>query len=284
MGQQEIESFLKHLAAERKLSLSTQNIAFNALFFLYKKVLKKKIKIKKTYRNNKPQLLPSVLTKEEVTTIISKFEGTYKLITQLLYGCGMRKNEVLKLRLNDIDIGNKIIYIKNAKGQKDRIAPIPESLIDTLRNHMLSVEKKYQKDIKQKYYGVVLPDSIANKNSNAAFELQWQYLFPAVNLIKDCRKRYHIHESTYDKTLKKIAIESGIQKRIHAHTFRHSFATHLLESGFNLRMIQELLGHKNIVTTMVYTHVTQTQIRNYESPLDTLNNRIKQPTILKIVA
>lgn len=284
IGKPEIEQFLKYIAVERNLSSSSQNIAFNALRFLYKKVLKTKYRIRKNYRDNKPKLLPTVLSKDEVKIIINLFEGRLKLITELLYGCGMRKNEALGLRLNDIDLGNKIIYIRNAKGNKDRMTPIPESIIDKLRNQMIRVENLYRKDIKQKFNGVILPASVENKNPGAAFELQWQYLFPAVNLIKDCRKRYHIHESTYDKILKKIVAQSGIKKYIHAHTFRHSFATHLLEAGYNLRMIQELLGHKSITTTMVYTHITQTQMVNYQSPLDKLNNEHKQPNILRIVA
>lgn len=272
MGTLEIEKFLKYLAVEKKLSLSSQNLAFNSLLFLYKKVLKKKFKISKNYRVQKPKILPTVLTKDEVKTIINLFDGPMQLVTEFLYGCGMRKNEALKLRLNDIDLGNKMIHIKNAKGRKDRAVPIPESLIDKLRNQMLKVENLFKKDSTHKFNGVVLPESIANKNPNAGFELQWQYLFPAKDLIKNCKKRYHIHESTYDKILKVHVIESGIKKYIHAHTFRHSFATHLLEAGYNLRLIQELLGHQNIATTMVYTHVTQIQIKDYQSPYDTFEN------------
>ena len=276
MGNAEIVKYLIHLANEKKLSLSTQNLAFNALSFLYKKVLKKHFRIAKDYRVKRPQLLPSVLSQSEVKTIIDLFEGTPKLITELLYGCGMRKNEALKLRLNDIDLGNKIIYIKSAKGNKDRIVPIPETLIAKLQNQILKVENLYRRDLKHNYAGCVLPISVENKNPQAAKELKWQYLFPAKDLARQrwasssCRKRYHLHESTYDKILHAVVIESGIKKRISAHTFRHSFATHMLEAGYNLRLIQELLGHSSITTTMVYTHVTQTQIKDYHSPLDAI--------------
>lgn len=283
MAGPEIEKFLIHLANERKLSLSSQNLAFNSLLFLYKKVLKKKFHIRKDYRVKRPQLLPTVLTKNEVKTIINLFEGAPKLITELLYGCGMRKNEALKLRLNDIDLGNKIIYIKSAKGNKDRIAVIPETLVGKLQQQLLRVENLFSKDLKKNFAGCILPDSIANKNPDAAKELQWQYLFPAKDLIKDCKKRYHIHESTYDKILQSAVMESGIRKRISAHTFRHSFATHLLEAGYNLRLIQELLGHASITTTMVYTHVTQKQIKDFVSPLDGIADK-PQPNILRIAS
>ncbi len=274
----EVEKFLKHIATELNLSLSSQNLAFNSLLFLYKKALKKKFHIRKDYRVKRPKLLPTVLTKEETKTIIDLFEGIPKLITELLYGCGMRKSEALKLRLNDIDLGNKLIYIKSAKGDKDRITPIPESLISKLQNQMLRVENLYRKDLKHSFSGCILPASIENKNSGASKELRWQYLFPAKDLIKSCRKRYHIHESTYDKVLHFVVKESGINKKISAHTFRHSFATHLLEAGHNLRLIQELLGHSNIKTTMVYTHVTQKQIKDYCSPLDAIADNPK-PTL-----
>lgn len=279
LGKEHIEQFIKYLAVERKTSYATQNLAFNALLFLYKKVIKKKFKLTKDYRIAKPQTLPTVLSHDEVINIINLFEGVPKLITELLYGCGMRKNEALGLRVNDVDLENKIIYIRHAKGCKDRIAIIPETLIDNLKNQILKVENLHQKDLRRKFNGAVLPEAIQNKNLECGLELQWQYLFPAKDLIKDSRKRYHIHESTYDKILKSIVKESGINKRISAHTFRHSFATHLLEKGYTLRLIQELLGHKSITTTMVYTHVTQTQIKDYVSPLDW---QVKEYPALKI--
>jgi integron integrase len=279
----DIELFLKHLADTKRLSLSSQNIAYCALRFLYKKVLHKKFTIRKNYRNAKPKTLPTVLTKEEVHKIIDLMEGQPRLITEILYGCGMRKNEALDLRINDIDLGNKIIYIRNAKGMKDRIAVIPDCLLEKLRVQIMKVENLFYKDIKRGYGGAILPDSIQNKTPQAALQLQWQFIFPAKDIIKNIRKRYHIHESTYDKILKKVAAETGISKRIHAHVFRHSFATHLLEAGYNLRMIQELLGHKNIITTMVYTHVTQTQMIGYKSPIDTLPGN-NQPNILRIAS
>lgn len=290
LGRMEIEQFLKYLASGRKLSLATQDLAYSALKFLYRKVLKMKFKIDKNYRVHKPLILPTILTKEEANMIINLFEGQLNLVTKLLYGCGMRKNEALGLRLNDIDVGNKIIHIRQAKGDKDRIAYIPESTICELQNQVVRVENLYRKDIKQRFNGVILPVSIKNKNPQAAFELQWQFLFPAINLIKEIRQRYHVHESTYDKTLKKISLESGINKHIKSHCFRHSFATHLLEDGYPITLIQQLLGHKDIRTTMIYSHVTQKQIKDYKSPLDTfpnnsqLNNWNKYPVIHRIGA
>ncbi len=282
LGRNEIEQFLKHLAVEKKLSLSSQNLAFNSLLFLYKKVLKQKFYIRKDYRVKRPKLLPTVLTQSEVKQLIDLFEGAPKLITELLYGCGMRKNEALKLRLNDIDLGNKIIYIKSAKGNKDRIAIIPETLIGKLQQQIIRVENLFKRDLKRNFTGCVLPVRIGNKNPEAARELKWQYLFPAKDLIKKINVRYHMHESTYDKILQSVVKESDIRKRISAHTFRHSFATHLLEAGYNLRLIQELLGHSSITTTMIYTHITQTQIKDFVSPLDKIEN--KQPNIYRIPA
>lgn len=246
LGKEHIEQFIKYLAVERKTSYAIQNLAFNSLLFLYKKVIKKKFK---------------------------------------LNGCGMRKSEALGLRVNDIDLENKIIYIRHAKGCKDRIAVIPDSLIPKLSQQLEKVKNLFERDTRKKFNGVILPESIAAKTPEASFELQWQYLFPAKDLTRqgrtssDCRKRFHIHESTYDKILKSIVQESGINKRISAHTFRHSFATHLLEKGYTLRLIQELLGHQSITTTMVYTHVTQTQIKDYVSPLDW---QVKEYPVLKI--
>ena len=279
LSKEHIEQFIKYLAVERKTSYATQNLAFNSLLFLYRKVIRKKFKLTKDYRVAKPQLLPTVLSHEEVIHIINLFEGVPKLITELLYGCGMRKSEALSLRVNDVDLENKIIYIRHAKGCKDRIAVIPGTLIPKLSDQIDKVKNLFEKDIRKKFNGVVLPESILSKTPEASFELQWQYLFPAKDLIKESRKRFHIHESTYDKILKSIVTESGINKRISAHTFRHSFATHLLEKGYTLRLIQELLGHKSITTTMVYTHVTQTQIKDYVSPLDWQS---KENPILKI--
>lgn len=268
MGAPEMEAFIKHLANDKKLSTSSQNLAFNSLVFLYKKVLKKKFKIKKDWRTKTPLHLPTVLSKEETFQLIDLFDGVPKLISEILYGCGLRKTEALKLRINDIDFANGNFIIRAAKGEKDRLVPIPVLIIEKLKTHLAKVEKLYYKDIRHNYNGCVLPDSVQNKNPNAAKELQWQYVFPAKDLIKENRKRYHIHPSTYDKILSSVAKESGIKKRIHAHVFRHSFATHLLEAGYPLNYIQELLGHANISTTMIYTHVTTKTKQTYQSPLD----------------
>lgn len=282
LGKVEIEQFLKHLASDRKLSLSTQDLAYNALKFLYKKVLKMKFRISKNYRVHKPTILPTVLSREEIRNIIDLFEGQFKLVTELLYGCGMRKNEALELRLNDVDLGNQIIYIRQAKGNKDRIVPIPESIVAKLPKQILKVESLYKKDMRQGFDGTILPKSIGHKNLNAKFELQWQYLFPAKNLIKNTRQRYHVHESTYDKALKKIVFEAKINKHVKPHCLRHSFATHLLEDGHPLTLIQELLGHKSPKTTFIYTHVTRRQLKHYKSPLDSMNKEFNQPKIYQI--
>ncbi|MFA5773034.1 MAG: integron integrase [Thermoplasmata archaeon] len=270
MNAAKVENFIKYLAVDRKLSLATQELAFNSLVFLFKKVLKKKMKIRKDYRVKRPVLIPDVLTKNEVRTIIDLLSGRPKLITEILYGCGMRKSEVLSLRILNIDLGNGVINIKQSKGKKDRIAVIPKKLIEKLSDQIRRVKNLYEIDIKKNFNGCFLPDSLENKNPEAAKEFKWQYLFPAKDLVKDHRKRWHLHPSTYDKILKSVVNEAGINKRIHAHTFRHSFATHLIEDGYDIALVQQLLGHSDIRTTMVYNHTSQKRIRGYESPYDTL--------------
>lgn len=280
----DVEEFIKHLASDKNLSYSSQNGAFCALVFLFKKVLKRKIKIKKDYRTKKPKRLPVVLSIEEVEKIIEGFFGPLKLITQLLYGCGLRKNEALSLRINDLDFFNKVINLRNTKGDVERILPMPESLIDLLKAQVSKVAELHSRDTKRNYEGCVLPHSVKNKNPNAAKQLNWQYLFPAVNYVRGARLRYHVHESTYDKTLKQVLKEQNITKHAHAHCFRHSFATHLLEAGYAITYIQELLGHKNVKTTMIYTHVTEATRKNYISPLDRISRQNNSYKIFKITA
>lgn len=273
MGTPEIELFLKHLAHDRKLSLSSQELAFNSLLFLYRRVIKKEFKVVKDYRVKRPQTLPTVLSKEEVFLIIDGFDGVFQLITKLLYGCGLRKNEGLRLRVNDIDFSKQLISIRGGKGQKDRFVPLPETLIEPLQQHLKKVERLFSRDVKNKFNGCVLPDSIRNKKPQSAFEFNWQYIFPAKSLITKTSMRYHLHESTYDKALQAVVKETEIKKRIYPHVFRHSFATHLLEAGYDIAYVSELLGHSDIRTTKIYTRITINK-QNYKSPLDSFALKI----------
>ncbi len=277
-----IENFIKYLASDLRLSFSAQNLAFNALIFLYKKVLKKKIKIKKDYRNKKPAILPAVLSKDEVGKLINEFDGVPKLITEILYGCGLRKNEGLRFRVNDIDFNNLLFTIHGAKGEKDRVVPIPLSLVERLKQHVGKVRRLYERDIKNNFSGCILPLSIEHKMPTAAKEFQWQYLFPAKSLIKGIDKRYHLHPSTYSKMFQKAVKDAGINKKVHPHTLRHSFATHLIEAGYQLPQVQELLGHKDISTTRIYTHITMAMQQNYKSPLDVMNQKSETLKIYRI--
>ncbi len=281
LSNKDVENYIKHLATDCKLSYSSQNLAFMALLFLYRKVLKRKLKIRKDWRTKRPQRLPDYLSKEDVTKIIAGFEGSQKLITQLLYGCGLRLSEALGLRYGDVDLDGGNIFIRASKGDKDGILPLPKSLIDDLRLHLIKVEKLFNKDIKRKFNGCVLPDSIKNKSPEAALELAWQYIFPAKNLIKSCKKRYHLHQSTYSKNLKQVAKEAGINKRVYSHLFRHSFVTHLNEAGYPLTYIQQLARHSSIRTTQGYTHTTQVTISGYNSPLDTLKPKEDNLRLIK---
>lgn len=283
LANKNVEDYIKYLATERKLSYSSQNLAFMAILFLYKKVLKKNIRIKKDWRTKRPQRLPDYLTKEEIIKIIDGFDGQMKLITELLYGCGLRLNEVLSLRYKDVDLDGGNIFVKASKGDKDGILPLPKTIIEKLRSHLIRVERLFERDIKQKFNGCILPDAIQNKVPSSSLELAWQYIFPAKNLIKACKKRYHLHQSTYSKELKRVAKEVGINKRIYPHLARHSYITHLNEAGYPLTYIQQLARHSNIQITHRYIHTTQQTISGYVSPLDALVKKDSNLRLIRLV-
>ncbi|HMO16987.1 MAG TPA: integron integrase, partial [Oligoflexia bacterium] len=250
--------------------------ALNSLVFLYKNVLKKELgDFSHFNRAKKPQLLPVVLSKEEVHKILGSLSGTYYLMTALIYGTGLRLKECLRLRVKDVDFERKSILVCQGKGKKDRSVPLPRSLIELLKGQITLVQKIHNQDLTDGFGSVFLPYALDKKYPNAARELKWQYLFPAHRISIDPRsnikRRHHLSDGILIEHIRKSANISGINKKITAHTFRHSFATHLLESNHDIRTIQELLGHTNVKTTMIYTHVSQTGATGTKSPLDILN-------------
>ena len=272
MGKAEVEAFLTYLAVEGKVSASTQNQAFNAILFLYREVLDQPLENVKAFRAKQPTYLPVVLTPQEVRSIISQMNGIHRLIIQLLYGTGMRQTEALSLRVKDIDFNQHQIIIRNAKGVKDRITMLPDSLIPDLQTHLKRTQLFHQQDLNEGYGSAWLPFALDRKYSNSDKQWIWQWVFPSSRRIQnpdtEIWQRYHLHESGLQKALKQATRNARLTKRIGCHTFRHSFATHLLQSGYDIRTIQELLGHKDVKTTMIYTHVLNRGGRGVISPLD----------------
>lgn len=275
MGKFEVEAFLSHLAINRGVSASTQNQAFNAIVFLYKQVLNMDFDLDiRASRARKTKRMPVVLNRKDVSDIISQLNGVSKILTQLMYDCGLRSLEVIRLRVHDIDFSQKQIIIRAAKGNKDRVTFLPDNLISVLKAQIISVEQLHKIDLNNGFGEVYLPDALARKYVNAARSLGWQYLFPSKMISKDPRSgrvlRHHIHKSAMQKAISRVVKQLGIEKRVTPHVFRHSFATHMLEDGANIRMVQTLLGHKDVKTTEIYTHVMSTQFDNVRSPLDNL--------------
>ncbi len=273
MGPREIEAFLTHLAVDLNVSPSTQNQALQAILFLYREVLNQPIAERLHYLYAKrPQRLPVVLTREEARRVLNAMSGTPKLVAQLLYGSGLRLMEALRLRVQDLDLERLQILVRDGKGFKDRVTLLPRTLTEPLRRQLDHVRVLYERDLREGYAGVSLPYAIARKYPNAAREWSWQYVFPAPRLSRDPRTgrrlRHHLHESAVQRAVRRAARTAGIAKRVTPHTFRHSFATHLLEDGYDIRTVQELLGHKDLRTTMVYTHVVQATAQRVRSPLD----------------
>lgn len=275
MGKKEIEAFLTFLAVQKKVSATTQNQAFNAILFLYKEVLgidTGSWNIQ-ALRAKERKHIPQVLTKDEVKTVLDNIALPYKLLVSLMYGCGLRMNEALNLRIKDIDFGFDKVYIWDSKSLKDRTVPLPIKLKQQLLAQVEQVAEIHKKDLSEGYGSVHLPYALERKYPNAKYETKWQYLFPMKKVSKDPRsevvRRHHLHPYTVGRNIKEAVIKANIHKKVTSHIFRHSYATHLLQSGIDLRSIQELLGHKSVETTMIYTHVVAEMNKGkVASPLD----------------
>jgi len=273
MGRPEIEAFLTHLAVSENVAASTQNQALNALLFLYREVLQQDLDLPiHAVRAKRPKHLPTVLTREEVRRVLAQLSGTHRLMAQLLYGSGLRLMECVRLRVKDVDFAQHQIIVRDGKGMQDRVTMLPDSLVTPLQEHLQRVKRLHDEDLARGYGSVYLPFALERKYPNAHREWIWQYVFPSDRLSRDPRsgivRRHHISESSLQKAVKQAGRLAGINKRVTCHTFRHSFATHLLESGYDIRTVQELLGHKDVKTTMIYTHVLQRGGLAVRSPLD----------------
>lgn len=275
MSESEVAAFLEYLAVKRNVSGSTQNLALNALVFYYKQVLNKPLgELGDIVRAKRPARLPVVLTSKEIETLLSSMNGKHGLMASLMYGTGMRLMECVRLRVQDIDFEYKQIYVRQGKGLKDRVVPFPKSLLTKIKNLLLEVRKLHDEDLSQGYGSVYMPHALSRKYPKAASEWKWQYVFPSGKLSTDPRsgitRRHHVDESGIQKAIKRTADKIDLQKKVSSHTLRHSFATHLLENGYDIRTVQELLGHADVSTTMIYTHVLNKGGKGVKSPLDNM--------------
>ena len=273
MGAAEINVFLTHLAVEGHVAASTQNQTFAALLFLYQKVLEVEPGvIEGVIRARRPKRLPVVLTRDEVRRVIAQLEGTYRLIALLLYGSGLRLLESLRLRVKDLDLTLNEIIVREGKGDKDRRTMLPQAIKDELLTHLVRVQDLHQADLKKGFGRVFLPHAFDHKNSSAAADWLWQYVFPSSKMSVDPRsgetRRHHAHEGSVSREITRAVKKAKISKRATSHSFRHSSATHLLEDGYDIRTVQELLGHADVSTTMIYTHVLNRGGKGVKSPLD----------------
>lgn len=274
-GERKIEAFLTHLAVDEQVASATQNQAMNALVFLYKRVLQ--VPLNETInavRADRKVNVPVVLTREEVVKVISFMEGVPQLIVKLLYGSGVRIMEAVRLRIKDVDFQMKQMTVRSGKGDKDRVTTFPTSVIPLLENHLAKIKVMHDQDIDQGHGEVYLPYAPSRKYPRAGKEWGWQYMFPARDLSTDpltgTVRRHHVDPSVINKAIKTATRRTGLTKQISAHTFRHSFATHLLQRGTDIRTVQALLGHNDVATTMIYTHILQQGGQGVPSPLDDL--------------
>jgi integron integrase len=269
----DMKKYLTHLALHSRVSAPTQNQAFNALLFLYRYILHKEVDdLTSVARAKRKMNLPTVLSRDEIKKLLSFLDEPYLLMAQLMYGCGLRLMECLRLRIKDVDFQNDLLMVRSGKGEKDRALMIPERIKEGLVKHVASVKEIHDQDVKMGYGEVSLPDALEKKYPGAPKEWGWQWVFPAEKLSVDPRTgkvmRWHIHPSAIQRAVKNAVMNASLPKMASCHTLRHSFATHLLEAGHNIRTIQELLGHKHVNTTIIYTHVIRKKPSEVRSPLD----------------
>jgi integron integrase len=275
LGREEVESFLSDLATRRRVAASTQNQALNALVFLYREVLGQPFPdLDELVRAKRPARLPVVLTREEIGLVLPLVTGTPGLVARLLYGSGLRLLEALRLRVKDLEFGRGELVVRDGKGAKDRVSVLPQTLVQPLRLHLRSVRLLHEQDLREGHGAVYLPFALASKYPSAAQAWAWQYVYPAPRRSLDPRsgvvRRHHLHESSVQRAVHEAVQQAGLTKPASCHTLRHSFATHLLEDGYDIRTVQELLGHKDVRTTMLYTHVLNRGGKGVRSPLDAI--------------
>lgn len=273
MGRAEIEAFLTHLAEKENVAASTQNQALSAILFLYRSVLDKPPKFPiDAIRARRSETVPTVLSREEARLVLSCLSGQHLLMTELLYGSGLRSAECVRLRVKDLDFALHQVVVRDGKGAKDRFTVLPESLVESLKSQLRRIKMIHKRDLRTGHGAVHLPYSLARKYPGAEQEWIWQYIFPSPRLTPDPRsgivRRHHLSPSSLHKAVKSASSLARINKRVTCHTFRHSFATHLLEDGYDIRTVQDLLGHKDVKTTMIYTHVLKRGGLAVRSPLD----------------
>jgi integron integrase len=273
MGAQEIAQFLTNLAVEHSVAAATQNLARSALLFLYRDVLGVDLPwITGIEHAKRPSKLPIVLTRDEVMRVLGRLDGTHRIIGQLLYGAGLRILEALRLRVKDVDFARREILVRDGKGAKDRVTVFPRGVMPRLRAHLREVYEIHQRDLADGFGAVYIPLALARKWPSAPREWGWQYVFPAPNRSRDPRggviRRHHLSHQAFQRAMRQAVRDAGIAKPATPHSLRHSFATHLLESGYDIRTVQELLGHSDVSTTMIYTHVLNRGGRAVISPLD----------------
>lgn len=276
LGATHVEAFLTHLAVDGRVAAATQNQAKSAILFLYREVLARDLPwLDGVERAREPVRLPVVLTREEVAAVLARLSGIHRLLGRLLYGSGLRIMEGVRLRVKDVDFARREILVRDGKGAKDRVTMLPRGVAGPLRAHLDDVRERHRLDLADGFGAVWLPHALARKYPSAAREWGWQYVFPADRLSTDPRtgaaRRHHLSDQSFQRAMKQAVRDSGIAKPATPHTLRHSFATHLLESGYDIRTVQELLGHADVSTTMIYTHVLNRGGRGVASPLDGLD-------------
>lgn len=275
MGEVQINAFLTHLAVKEEVSASTQNQALSALLFLYRHVIGREVgELGDVIRARKPKRLPVVMTPQEAREVLKQLTGDKWLIASLLYGAGLRLMECLRLRVQDLDFSGGEILVRDGKGAKDRVTMLPRSLSEPLQLHLRTVKTLHDRDLANGWGRVVLPNALDRKYPNAPKDWRWQWVFPQQNRWRNLRTeeegRHHVDESLVQKAVREAVVKVGLTKRVSCHTFRHSFATHLLENGYDIRTVQELLGHSDVKTTMIYTHVLNRGPSGVRSPIDEL--------------